>query len=92
MIGEKMRNNSMPCWIALGLLAASTATYTDDQTITLRDWTGRGFAPEVIGYDVLWWSTERLSGKFLAENRHGSPTRKRGMGVEARRASEEWAS
>ena len=39
-------------WMLAGVLATGLASNAAEQTITLRDWTGRGFAPEVISYDV----------------------------------------
>jgi hypothetical protein len=38
----------------------STATYAGERTVAIRDWTGRGFAPEVIGYDVPVAGAEKL--------------------------------
>jgi len=34
------------------MVAATVVASAAEQTITIRDWTGRGFAPEVISYDV----------------------------------------
>jgi hypothetical protein len=42
------------------VLAVGTAAHAGEQTITIRDWTGRGFAPEVIGYDVPAEEAEKL--------------------------------
>ena len=38
----------------------SAAGYAAERTITLRDWTGRGFAPEVVGYEVPAAGAEKL--------------------------------
>jgi len=44
----------------MGMLAVGTAAYAGERTITIRDWTGRGYAPEVIGYDVPAAGAEEL--------------------------------
>ena len=55
-----MARASRGCWIVVGLLAACMAAHAEERTVTLRDWTGRGFAPEVIGYDVPLAGAEKL--------------------------------
>jgi hypothetical protein len=46
--------------MVVGLFAVNTAGYAAERTITLRDWTGRGFAPEVVGYEVPAAGAEKL--------------------------------
>ena len=55
-----MALNSVRCWIVIGVLASSAAGYAGERTITLRDWTGRGFAPEVVSYEVPAAGAEKL--------------------------------
>ena len=55
-----MRRNARVCWIAAGILVVNAAAFAAEQTITLRDWTGRGFAPEVVGYEVPAAGAEKL--------------------------------
>jgi hypothetical protein len=35
-----------------GMVGVTLLACAGEQTLTIRDWTGRGFASEVIGYDV----------------------------------------
>ena len=55
-----MAVNSVRCCMVIGLFAVNTAGYAVERTITLRDWTGRGFAPEVVGYEVPAAGAEKL--------------------------------
>ena len=55
-----MAVNSVRCWMVIGLFAVNPAGYAAELTITLRDWTGRGFAPEVVAYDVPAAGAEKL--------------------------------
>ena len=55
-----MAVNSVRCWMVIGLFAISAAGHAGERTITLRDWTGRGFAPEVVGFEVPAAGAEKL--------------------------------
>ena len=46
--GMMMKPSWNQFWMLAGVLATGLASNAAEQTITLRDWTGRGFAPEVI--------------------------------------------
>ena len=67
--GKMMKPNWNQFWILAGVLATGLASNAAEQTITIRDWTGRGFAPEVISYDV----PSAGAGRLRVTGPDGSP-------------------
>jgi hypothetical protein len=55
-----MMQDSNRYWIAAVMLTVGVAASAAERTITIRDWTGRGFAPEVVAYDVPSAGAEKL--------------------------------
>ena len=58
----KKRSTSVLAFAALlaGAFAASPLEAAEPRTLTIKDWTGRGFAPEVVAYEVPAAGAERL--------------------------------